>query len=105
MNIRTRIASTSNAACIPECPSCGRCCARNAGCSGLQEVKLVGRVFANCAADDSEEDQQETACYEDERDDGEDGSCGVVRGGVFQVGVGEVRLLGDISAVVYWRLV
>lgn len=40
----------------------------------MEEVKLVGRVFADCAADDGEEDEEQTACYEDERGDSEDGS-------------------------------
>lgn len=83
MNPRARIAPTRNTASIPERPSRGRCCAGDTSGCGLEEVELVGRIFADCAADDGEEDQQETACYEDERDNGKDGSCGVVRGGCF----------------------
>ena len=71
MHVRTGIASTVDAACVPKGPSCGVGSARDAGCGCLEEVELVGWALVDGAADEDEEGEEDGACDEDEGEDGE----------------------------------
>ena len=71
MDVRTSIFSTHDTACIPKRPSCAVRCAGDAGCGCFEEVEFVGRALVDCAADENEEGQKDSACNEDEGGDSE----------------------------------
>jgi len=85
--------SVRDTACVPERPSSQRCCAGDAGGVGLEEVELVGWVMVDGTGDENEKGEEKAACDEDERDEREDRSCGLLEWCFEQVDVWKAHWL------------